>query len=220
MFSFWAKYKYSRNKNNKKNKNSLFNLKKNIGLVNQKSKILIRLKKRKNPNLNSQSLYYILNISWIKTIIFLSIFLTSVFLKIKSPIIIIVIIILQTSIICLMLWLTLETSWYAYILFLIFIGGLIVLFIYICSLASNEKFYIKNRVIENIIIVLLRIFAIYIYRNKEIVNNLNVKIIIIKIISIINIFIIILTIFFLLFTLIVAVKISEKKIGPVRLSKK
>nr|NP_542488.1 NADH dehydrogenase subunit 6 [Thyropygus sp. DVL-2001]AAL18222.1 NADH dehydrogenase subunit 6 [Thyropygus sp. DVL-2001] len=38
------------------------------------------------------------------------------------------------------MWLTLKYSWLAYILFLIFLGALLVLFIYISTLAPNEKF--------------------------------------------------------------------------------
>lgn len=38
MFSLWSKDKHTGKENKHKNKNSLFNLIKNIGLVNQKSK--------------------------------------------------------------------------------------------------------------------------------------------------------------------------------------
>lgn len=33
--------------------------------------------------------------------------------------------------------------WYSYILFLVYIGGLLVLFIYMCIISSNEKFHFK-----------------------------------------------------------------------------
>lgn len=35
-----------------------------------------------------------------------------------------------------------KTFWFSYILFLIFLGGILVLFIYVASLASNEQFSI------------------------------------------------------------------------------
>nr|QNV11927.1 NADH dehydrogenase subunit 6 [Planorbarius corneus] len=33
------------------------------------------------------------------------------------------------------------SSWYSYILFLVYVGGLLVLFIYMCMMSSNEKFF-------------------------------------------------------------------------------
>lgn len=35
-------------------------------------------------------------------------------------------------------------SWYRYILFLVYIGGMLVLFIYMCVISSNVKFYFKT----------------------------------------------------------------------------
>nr|YP_010352911.1 NADH dehydrogenase subunit 6 [Macrolenostreptus orestes]UOF70316.1 NADH dehydrogenase subunit 6 [Macrolenostreptus orestes] len=49
-------------------------------------------------------------------------------------------IILLALMISMQMWLTLNYSWLAYILFLIFLGALLVLFIYISTLAPNEKF--------------------------------------------------------------------------------
>nr|WNH42576.1 NADH dehydrogenase subunit 6 [Neoperla arambourgana]WNH42577.1 NADH dehydrogenase subunit 6 [Neoperla arambourgana] len=46
----------------------------------------------------------------------------------------------QTLIICLTTGLMTHSFWFSYILFLVFLGGLLVLFIYVSSLASNEMF--------------------------------------------------------------------------------
>nr|YP_009041217.1 NADH dehydrogenase subunit 6 [Gramastacus lacus]CDQ51980.1 NADH dehydrogenase subunit 6 [Gramastacus lacus] len=49
----------------------------------------------------------------------------------------------QTILVCLVTG-TFNTSfWFSYILFLIFLGGMLILFIYIASLASNESFQIN-----------------------------------------------------------------------------
>lgn len=56
------------------------------------------------------------------------------------PIILIAVIRRQALIVCLLIFLLSPTSWFSFILFLVFMGGLIVLFIYISRLASNEKF--------------------------------------------------------------------------------
>nr|YP_009045452.1 NADH dehydrogenase subunit 6 [Bhagadatta austenia]AHA03803.1 NADH dehydrogenase subunit 6 [Bhagadatta austenia] len=51
-------------------------------------------------------------------------------------------ILLQTFLTCLLSGLIINTYWFSYILFLTFLGGLLVLFIYVSSVASNELFNI------------------------------------------------------------------------------
>nr|YP_009554118.1 NADH dehydrogenase subunit 6 [Bitias brevis]QBA19629.1 NADH dehydrogenase subunit 6 [Bitias brevis] len=46
----------------------------------------------------------------------------------------------QTVLICLTSGLLSKSMWFSYILFLIFLGAMLVLFIYVASLASNEAF--------------------------------------------------------------------------------
>nr|YP_009671889.1 NADH dehydrogenase subunit 6 [Axianassa australis]QCX31749.1 NADH dehydrogenase subunit 6 [Axianassa australis] len=46
----------------------------------------------------------------------------------------------QTSLVCLTIGMITPSPWFSYILFLIFLGGMMVLFIYVASLASNEHF--------------------------------------------------------------------------------
>nr|YP_011017095.1 NADH dehydrogenase subunit 6 [Orthaga aenescens]WQB62453.1 NADH dehydrogenase subunit 6 [Orthaga aenescens] len=49
-------------------------------------------------------------------------------------------ILLQTILLCLISGMLINTYWFSYILFLTFLGGLLVLFIYVSSIASNEMF--------------------------------------------------------------------------------
>nr|YP_009026966.1 NADH dehydrogenase subunit 6 [Cherax crassimanus]CDN96573.1 NADH dehydrogenase subunit 6 [Cherax crassimanus] len=49
---------------------------------------------------------------------------------------------IQTILICILSGLFNASYWFSYILFLIFLGGMLILFIYISSLASNESFKI------------------------------------------------------------------------------
>nr|WGL40120.1 NADH dehydrogenase subunit 6 [Athyma opalina] len=49
-------------------------------------------------------------------------------------------ILIQTLLLCLLSSMLINTYWFSYILFLIFLGGLMVLFIYVSSIASNELF--------------------------------------------------------------------------------
>nr|CDL72691.1 NADH dehydrogenase subunit 6 [Cherax sp. HG-2014b] len=48
----------------------------------------------------------------------------------------------QTILICVISGLFSPSFWFSYILFLIFLGGMLILFIYVSSLASNEAFKI------------------------------------------------------------------------------
>nr|YP_010287595.1 NADH dehydrogenase subunit 6 [Syllepte taiwanalis]UKT61926.1 NADH dehydrogenase subunit 6 [Syllepte taiwanalis]WEV93875.1 NADH dehydrogenase subunit 6 [Syllepte taiwanalis] len=52
-------------------------------------------------------------------------------------------ILIQTMLICLISSIMLPSYWFSYILFLTFLGGLLVLFIYVTSIASNEMFKIS-----------------------------------------------------------------------------
>nr|YP_010417502.1 NADH dehydrogenase subunit 6 [Junonia erigone]USF17557.1 NADH dehydrogenase subunit 6 [Junonia erigone] len=52
-------------------------------------------------------------------------------------------ILIQTLFMCMLSSMLINTYWFSYILFLIFLGGLLVLFIYVSSIASNELFKIS-----------------------------------------------------------------------------
>nr|YP_010423978.1 NADH dehydrogenase subunit 6 [Hestina assimilis]QHN89101.1 NADH dehydrogenase subunit 6 [Hestina assimilis]UBA16608.1 NADH dehydrogenase subunit 6 [Hestinalis nama]USH57538.1 NADH dehydrogenase subunit 6 [Hestina assimilis] len=52
-------------------------------------------------------------------------------------------ILIQTLLMSLLSSMLINTYWFSYILFLIFLGGLLVLFIYVSSIASNELFKIS-----------------------------------------------------------------------------
>lgn len=53
---------------------------------------------------------------------------------------------MQTLVICAITALINYYVWFSYILFLIFLGGMLVLFIYITSLASNEMFQFSFKI--------------------------------------------------------------------------
>nr|YP_009364872.1 NADH dehydrogenase subunit 6 [Choroedocus violaceipes]ARJ31489.1 NADH dehydrogenase subunit 6 [Choroedocus violaceipes] len=65
------------------------------------------------------------------------------FIKLSHPMSMMIFIILQTLFIGLMTGTIMESFWLSYILFLTFLGGMLVLFIYITSSASNEMFQPK-----------------------------------------------------------------------------
>merc|ERR1712198_806681 len=62
------------------------------------------------------------------------------FTRLSHPLAIGLALLSQTILICLITGLSSSSFWFSYILFLIFLGGILVLFIYVTSLASNEMF--------------------------------------------------------------------------------
>lgn len=137
-------------------------------------------------------------------------------LIVQHPMLVIINIIAQTIFLCIIIWITLKTSWFSYILFLIFLGGLMVLFVYICRLASNEHFKIK---IDVKIIIFIVIFIIFLILQVMPSQEINTLVILVKIFSEKTITPTIIRIFYLLVTLIVVIKITDFKLGPVRSNK-
>jgi len=92
------------------------------------------------------------------------------FTQIKHPIAIGPILLIQTVIVCLIRGTTFKSFWFSYILFIIIIGGILVLFIYITRLASNETFSPSNKILitTSIILPILLYVIPTVTNNKEI----------------------------------------------------
>nr|YP_009525298.1 NADH dehydrogenase subunit 6 [Palpita hypohomalia]AXS63734.1 NADH dehydrogenase subunit 6 [Palpita hypohomalia]QAT19931.1 NADH dehydrogenase subunit 6 [Palpita hypohomalia] len=78
-------------------------------------------------------------------------------------------ILIQTILTCMISSMMLSTYWFSYILFLTFLGGLLVLFIYVSSIASNEMFKISF----NMKMIYLFFILIFIIFSMFLMNNLN-----------------------------------------------
>nr|YP_010031473.1 NADH dehydrogenase subunit 6 [Acroneuria carolinensis]QOV02864.1 NADH dehydrogenase subunit 6 [Acroneuria carolinensis] len=70
--------------------------------------------------------------------------LALIFTQMMHPLAMGMMLLLQTLMICLIAGFTTQSFWFSYILFLVFLGGLLVLFIYVTSLASNEMFSLST----------------------------------------------------------------------------
>nr|YP_010952499.1 NADH dehydrogenase subunit 6 [Macroglossum pyrrhostictum]WMQ52753.1 NADH dehydrogenase subunit 6 [Macroglossum pyrrhostictum] len=80
----------------------------------------------------------------------------------------------QTLLICLLSGMLIKTYWFSYILFLTFLGGLLVLFIYVSSIASNEMFSLTNNMkIMIFIIFFFIIIQITLFKNLNWMNLIN-----------------------------------------------
>nr|YP_009250594.1 NADH dehydrogenase subunit 6 [Heterotermes cf. paradoxus AUS121]AMX22923.1 NADH dehydrogenase subunit 6 [Heterotermes cf. paradoxus AUS121] len=69
------------------------------------------------------------------------------FTQMKHPLAMGMMLLLQTTLTCLISGTMYKSFWFSYILFMIMIGGMLVLFMYMTSLASNEMFSPSNKMI-------------------------------------------------------------------------
>lgn len=156
-----------------------------------------------------------------------------IFIQIKHPLAIGIILLTQTFTICLITGSLAKTFWFSYILFLVFLGGILVLFIYVTSLASNEIFSLSIKA-TFLRIIILRIFLLvrliidkrittYFSINLEIEsintiknfipeNSINLN----KLYNFPTNIITLLLINYLFLTLIIIVKITNNFSGPLR----
>nr|AIW64787.1 NADH dehydrogenase subunit 6 [Indopodisma kingdoni] len=88
------------------------------------------------------------------------------FIKLNHPMSMMLFIILQTFLIGLMSGTMMESFWLSYILFLTFLGGMLVLFIYITSIASNEMFQPKSIIMLFSFILWMIIMMLFIMTDK------------------------------------------------------
>nr|UXR11490.1 NADH dehydrogenase subunit 6 [Ceracris nigricornis nigricornis] len=154
------------------------------------------------------------------------------FIKLNHPMSMMMFIIMQTFLIGIMTGTMMESFWLSYILFLTFLGGMLVLFIYITSIASNEMFKIKiNSII--IIIYMMIILSTLLYnidkmmstemiKNTEIMNlnySINFKEMSTSLVKLYNhptVIITIMMMIYLFITLLAVVKITNINQGPMR----
>nr|ADW83171.1 NADH dehydrogenase subunit 6 [Nannochorista philpotti] len=94
---------------------------------------------------------------------FISIMVSLLFIQMKHPMSMGLILLIQTILTCLILGLMNQTFWFSYILFLVFLGGMLILFIYMTSLASNEMFSFSFKsllMMCSMLLIMLMVFLI------------------------------------------------------------
>nr|YP_010023476.1 NADH dehydrogenase subunit 6 [Casmara patrona]QOP62728.1 NADH dehydrogenase subunit 6 [Casmara patrona] len=146
-------------------------------------------------------------------------------------------ILLQTLLTCLLSGMLINTYWFSYILFLIFLGGLLILFIYVSSIASNEmfsnSFKLKSMWLISMFICLFSVmififnlkwlnffnnlemnnfFSYFLFFNNE--NKINLS----KLYNNQTFLLMMMLIIYLFITLVAVVKITNIFYGPLRIS--
>nr|UEK75568.1 NADH dehydrogenase subunit 6 [Dideoides latus] len=170
----------------------------------------------------------------IQLMLFIMIFMLAfMFLQMNHPLSMGMMLLIQTVMICCISGLMTKSFWFSYILFLIFIGGMLVLFIYVTSLASNEMFTFSTKMFILLLFNMFILTILIIFMDKMILmfNSMNNEMISIsslnnyilentlnlnKLYNYPTNMITILLINYLLITLIATVKITKLFYGPIR----
>jgi NADH-ubiquinone oxidoreductase chain 6 len=97
--------------------------------------------------------------------------LSLLFTRLKHPLSVGLLLLVQTTIIALCAGSIRHSFWISYIIFLIFLGAILVLFIYVASLASNEKFDFKINIFFFILITWVAIFFTRYFANWFIISS-------------------------------------------------
>nr|YP_009469535.1 NADH dehydrogenase subunit 6 [Tenebrio obscurus]AVE14887.1 NADH dehydrogenase subunit 6 [Tenebrio obscurus] len=161
----------------------------------------------------------------ITTIMSVNIYLTITFLMMNHPLSMGFILLLQTIMIALITGNMNQNLWFSYILFLIMVGGMLILFMYMTSIASNEKFKMNSKEILMTILVPMSMVALnMLMKNMQMKNNeMNIMNMNPSMISSMNKFftfpssmIMIFMIMYLFMALVATVKITNFKKGTMR----
>ena len=156
--------------------------------------------------------------------------LSFLFTQLSHPLSLGLTLLLQTVLIALTAGLSTYSFWFSYILFIIFLGGILVLFIYVASLASNEIFSFSLITFSSysfLFIVLTFLFLLLdplaapkssLLPTSAINSHLSTPIVVRWIYNSTSIIFTLFIILYLLLTLIVVVKIVNLFKGPLRLS--
>nr|YP_010265209.1 NADH dehydrogenase subunit 6 [Allodia zaitzevi]UIP57080.1 NADH dehydrogenase subunit 6 [Allodia zaitzevi] len=158
------------------------------------------------------------------------------FSQMKHPLSMGMILLVQTLLISLSIGLMSKSFWFSYILFLVFLGGMLVMFIYVTSLSSNEMFSISNKLFFFVFLLGIMFFMIFIVFDLNFIswiNNLETELFInnknelnflveensISLLKIYNHSTNLITLFlinYLFLTLVISVKITNFFYGPLR----
>ncbi|YP_009437739.1 NADH dehydrogenase subunit 6 (mitochondrion) [Aethina tumida] len=157
----------------------------------------------------------------------LSLSLSLSFLFMKHPLSLGFILLLQTATIALITGLLNYNFWFSYILFLVMIGGMLILFIYMTSITSNKKFKFSNSLMFMIFFLMLLFILSFIADQYFFnFNNLNMNMLnyeinlnnfsLNKFLNYPNYIVLFMLYIYLFITLIAVTKISNLKSGPLR----
>nr|YP_009176660.1 NADH dehydrogenase subunit 6 [Anopheles christyi]ALJ02381.1 NADH dehydrogenase subunit 6 [Anopheles christyi] len=169
-----------------------------------------------------------------KLVIMMSCLIMSfIFMQMKHPLSMGLMLLIQTFLTCLITGIYVKSFWFSYVLFLIFLGGMLILFIYVTSLSSNEMFSMSFKLTMFSLFLMTTTMLTFLFIDKSLIeqfitnmemeklsmfNNLiNENILSLnKMYNFPTNLITLLLINYLFLTLLVTVKITKKFYGPLR----
>nr|YP_009487599.1 NADH dehydrogenase subunit 6 [Anopheles atacamensis]AWB98170.1 NADH dehydrogenase subunit 6 [Anopheles atacamensis] len=163
----------------------------------------------------------------------LCLIMSFIFMQMKHPLSMGLMLLIQTFLTCLITSIYVKTFWFSYILFLIFLGGMLILFIYVTSLSSNEMFSMSFKLILLSMMIFFMFNILFYIIDKSLIDqfmsnmemeqlsNMNnlIKENILSLNKMYNFptnLITLVLINYLFLTLLVTVKITKKFYGPLR----
>nr|YP_010158066.1 NADH dehydrogenase subunit 6 [Pygoluciola qingyu]QRG30013.1 NADH dehydrogenase subunit 6 [Pygoluciola qingyu] len=149
------------------------------------------------------------------------------FMFISHPLSMGMMLLLQTTMIAMWTGFMSMNFWYSYILFIVMVGGMLVLFIYMTSIASNEKFSFSKMLLFTLSMMLFMLMLwskdnMYMYMNSMnsdlmiIKNKMMFKLSLNKFLMYPMMIMSMTIIIYLLIALIAVSKITNVKNGPLR----
>nr|QGA74038.1 NADH dehydrogenase subunit 6 [Chalcophana sp. N69] len=150
--------------------------------------------------------------------------MSSMAILMKHPISIGVALTTQTILMTMITGMMNMNFWFSYILFLVMIGGMLILFVYMTSVASNEKFKLNLMLVTAATTTFLTSMLFnksemnLSFKIKETLNfnSNNTKTMLTKYFNFPSMTIMMFMMIFLLLTLVVIVKLTKKSMGPIR----
>lgn len=143
---------------------------------------------------------------------------TSIFLtlpKTNNPLSITLIIIFIALITACIFSATLS-SWYAFLIFLIYVGGILVIFAYFTATSPNQQQISGKKIIKTVILIILITGSILITMNRNIPLTSSKSHQLIRLYTSHNIYTLILITLVLLITIVIVVKLASRSKGPLR----
>lgn len=144
--------------------------------------------------------------------------ITSIFLtlpKANNPLSITLIIIFIALITACSFSATLS-SWYAFLVFLIYVGGILVIFAYFTATSPNQQQISAKKIIKTILLILSITGLFLIFRNRYIPLTPSKSHQLISLYTAHNIYTLIIITLILLITMVIVVKLCSRTKGPLR----
>nr|AVJ52579.1 NADH dehydrogenase subunit 6 [Hyperoncus lateritius] len=146
---------------------------------------------------------------------------STMFLWLKHPMSMGFILVLQTMIIAMISGMMLNNYFFSYIIMIIMLSGALVLFIYMASVASNEKF--KTPIKMMITFTMILMITLMLTKNMEVLefpknnNSMYGTISLMKLFNSMSAYMTMIMILYLLMTMIIVSFIASNKEGPLRM---